>query len=381
MISFLQISFLIVCLGSAVFYLACAIFTIKFFFTNQQITDTNQEDLPPVSILVSVRGVDESSLSNWTSLCKQNYPKYEVLFGVTSDKDAAIPILEKLVSYFPDHVKFFSGLTPRGANHKDSNLSYLLEQSQHEVLIFADGDIRANPTYIQTLTAPLNNPDIGAVTCAYIDRSPNSFTNAIASFGRCFDFIPSVLIARALDGGLRFAIGVTIATSKSTLLKSGGLHTSRIGSDYNLGKRIAQAGYQLQLSPYILDWDTGNESLGQLFARELRWARTIRYNRGSIYYSMIFCYGIVFCLPLLILSGFAWWTTAICLTVILIRYAQVLVSIFCMKSPKLLLWLWALPLRDLLSLIIWVMGGFGKRIYWSGRFLRVEGDGLISQWK
>ncbi|WP_233787677.1 glycosyltransferase [Dulcicalothrix desertica] len=328
-----------------------------------------------------MRGIDEKSWDNWFSLCNQNYPDYEVLFGVTDKDDPAIVLLEKLVEIFTDRVKYYSDLVPLGVNLKDSNLSYLLEKSQHEILIFADGDIKVSPEYIRLLTAPLKNHQVGAVTCAYIVRSPNSLIAALASFGRCFDFLPSVLIARAIDFGLRFAIGVTIATSKSTLLESGSLQTSRIGSDYNLGKRIALAGYQIYLSPYVLDWNPGSEGIGQLYARELRWARTIRYNRGSIYYGMIFCYGTVFCLPLLILSGFTSWAVAICLTVILVRYAQVLVSIFCMKSPKLLLWLWALPLRDLLSLVIWVIGGFGKRIYWSGRFLSVEGDGLISQWE
>ncbi|BDA74929.1 glycosyl transferase family 2 [Rivularia sp. IAM M-261] len=378
MITFLEIFCLIICFGSVCFYLACAIYTL-LFFTNKDCKSEN--NIEPVSILVSVKGIDEKSWDNWFSLCNQNYPDYEVLFGVTDKDDPAIVILEKLVKIFPDRVKYYSDLVPLGVNLKDSNLSYLLEKSQHEILIFADGDIKVSPEYIRFLTAPLKNHQVGAVTCAYILRSPNSLIAALASFGRCFDFLPSVLIARAIDFGLRFAIGVTIATSKSTLLESGSLHTSRIGSDYNLGKRIALAGYQIYLSPYVLDWNPGSEGIGQLYARELRWARTIRYNRGSIYYGMIFCYGTVFCLPLLILSGFTSWAVAICLTVILVRYAQVLVSIFCMKSPKLLLWLWALPLRDLLSLVIWVIGCFGKRIYWSGRFLSVEGDGLISPWE
>jgi ceramide glucosyltransferase len=378
MITFLEFFCLIISLGSVCFYLACAIYTILFFRNNNL---PREHNIDPVSILVSVRGVDETSWDNWFSLCNQNYPDYEVLFGVTDKDDPAIAILEKLVKIFPNRVKYFSGLAPQGVNLKDSNLSHLLEKSQHEILIFADGDIKVNSEYIRLFTAPLKNNKVGAVTCAYINRSPNSLTAALASFGRCFDFLPSVLIARAIDSGLRFAIGVTIATSKSILLKSGSLHTSRIGSDYNLGKRIANSGYQVHLSPYILDWNAGREGIAQLYARELRWARTIRYNRGLIYYSMIFCYGTVFCLPLLILSGFSSWAVAIGLTIVLIRYAQVLVSIFYMKSPKLLLWLWALPLRDLLSLIIWAIGCFGNRIYWSGRFLSVEGDGLISHWK
>jgi ceramide glucosyltransferase len=377
MIAALEILLLISIAGSIVFYLACAVCTLRFFGATEQITNTYN---PPVSLLVPVCGVDAGAWDNWSSLCTQNYQDYEVLFGVMDSQDPAVPVLEKLVATFPKHTRLFVGLEPRGINHKDSNLSYLLEEAQHEVIIFVDSDIRVNSDYIRTVTAPLADPKVGMVTCAFIGYNPQSLGAAMASFGRCFDFIPSLLISRILDGGLRCAIGTTIATRKSTLADYGGLHMNRIGSDYNLGKRAALAGYQVELSRYVLESDTGHEDIWQVFKRELRWARTIRYNRGSQYYTMVFCYGTVYCIPLLLLSGFQGWAIALSLTTLLIRCAQVLVSIASLKCPRLILWLWALPLRDLLSFLVWAMGAFGQGVYWRGRRLRVEADGLITEW-
>jgi ceramide glucosyltransferase len=96
------------------------------------------------------------------------------------------------------------------------------------------------------------------------------------------------------------------------------------------------------------------------------------------YYTLVFCYGTVYCLPLLLLSGFAGWAITLSTTTFIIRYAQVLVSIFSINCPGLLRWLWLVPLRDLLSFIVWLMGGFGQRVYWRGRYLQVEADGIIS---
>jgi ceramide glucosyltransferase len=379
MLTLLEILFVILIVGSIVFYLACAVSTYQFFApASIQKQSENIEDAP-VSILISIRGLDEGAWENWLSLCQQDYPDYEILFGVTDLDDPAIPVLEKLVATFPEKVRLFVGLKPRGVNLKDSNLSYLLEKCQHEVIIFADGDIRVHPDYIRTVTTPLKNKDIGLVTCAYIGYNPQFIGAALASFGRCIDFIPSALVARVIDGGLRFAIGVTIATHKLTLANFGGLQLNRIGSDYNLGKRAALAGYRVELSHYILEWDIGRESIRQIFNRELRWARTIRFNRGPVYYSMVFCYGTVYCLPLLLISGFASWAIALCLTTLIIRYTQVLVSIHSMDAPKLLRWIWLIPLRDLMSFIIWAMGAFGQRVFWRGRQLKIEGDGLIAQ--
>jgi ceramide glucosyltransferase len=345
--------------ASIVFYLVCAFCTLQFFLSKEEITDPPN---PPVSIMVPVRGVDAGAWENWSSLCTQNYSDYEVLFGVTNSQDSAIPLLEQLVATYPERVRLFRGLRPRGANYEDGNLSYLLEESQHEVIIFADSNIRVQADYIRTVIAPLVFSEVGLVTCAFMGHNPKSLGAALASFGRCLDFIPGLLIARIIDGGLRFAVGATIATRKTTLANYGGLHLDRIGSDYNLGKRAARAGYRVELSRYVVESDTGKEGMKQVFKRELRWARTFRFNRGAQYYMMLLGYGTVYSLLLLLVSGFAPWAMALTLITWLVRYIQGLVSIFSIRSPKLLIWLWALPLRDVLSVIVWAMGAFGQEV-------------------
>lgn len=388
--------------GSVAFYLACAWFTSQFFrkagtgnhgskmghgqtkkssLTSRPPTPGSFPSVPPpgVSILVPVRGLDAGAKENWSSLCTQTYPLYEVLFGVVDLDDPAIPVIQELATEFPDQVRLFVGLEPRGINHKDSSLSYLLEEAHYDWVIFVDSDIRVHQDYIYTVTAPLKDESIGMVTCAFIGYNPKSLGAAIASLGRCFDFIPSLLIARAIDGGLKCAVGTTIATRRDALIRYGGLQMNRIGSDYNIGKRAAQAGYIVELSNYVLESDTGRESIGEVYQRELRWARTIRFNRGPQYYSMIFCFGTVFCLPLLLVTGFAGWAIVLTIVTYLIRYGQVYLSITQMQAPNLFRWLWALPLRDLLSVLVWVAGSYGQQVYWRGRKLQVYEDGLIVQ--
>ncbi|MCY7273758.1 MAG: glycosyltransferase, partial [Phormidesmis sp. CAN_BIN44] len=346
----LAIALSILIVGSIVFYAACLWFTRHFFAVPPSIEEFSTEG---VSILVPVCGLDEGAWNNWVAFCKQDYDTYEVLFGVVEPTDPAVPVLKKLVDLFPDRARLLTGLLPRGINHKDSTLSYLLESARHEVIIFADSDIRVSSDYIQTVTEPLANPNVGLVTCAFVGHDPQFLGAALASIGRCCDFIPSALIARAMDGGLRFAIGATIATRKSRLADFGGLHLDRIGSDYNLGKRAASAGYQVELSHYILESDTGRESIGQLVKRELRWARTIRFNRGWVYYTMVFCYGTVYCLPLLLIAGFADWAIGLTFATFTIRYTQAWVAAVNLNCSNLLRWFWVLPLRDVLSFGVW----------------------------
>ncbi|HEY9908104.1 MAG TPA: glycosyltransferase, partial [Thermosynechococcaceae cyanobacterium] len=382
MMSALEILLLVPIVGSLFFYLACAFFTQQFFSTAPQASKIPPYN-PGVSLLVPVRGLDEGAWENWSSLCSQDYPEYEVLFGVMEPSDPAIPVLRQVVAAFPDRAHLFVDLPPRGLNFKDSNLSYLLERSCHQVIVFADSDIQVDANYLHTVTDPLADKSIGMVTCCFTGRNPRSIGAALAALGRCCDFIPSFLIAQAMDQGLRCAVGATIAMRRDVLEEIGGLHLNRIGSDYNIGKRTAEAGYRVELSHYVLESDTGNESTTAILQRELRWARTIRFNRGAVYYTMIFCYGTVFCWPLLLVSGFASWAINLTLFVFAVRYLQATIAIRKMQGWGLLRWLWLLPWRDGLSLWVWLRGSVGQKVNWRGRWLEVKADGLLApmDWK
>jgi len=362
--------------SSVAFYVWCTICTARFF-TQKRRGARGQA----VSLLVPVCGVDEGASKNWASLCQQDYERYEVLFGVMDPQDPAVPILQELVTKLPEHARLHFCLEVHGVNHQISNLMHLVEAAQHEVIIFADSDIRVNSDYLSTVTAPLVNPAVGVVTCTYVDHNPKFLGAALAALGRCVDFIPGVLVARSLDGGLRFALGPTIATRKSVLAKIGGLQgiVNRIGSDYHIGKRVAAAGYRVELSDYILENDCGRETPWQVFQRELRWARTIRWNRGLQYYGLGLSYGTVYCILLLLCSGFQSWAVIVCLVTLSLRTIQALVAIYSLGCPTLLRWLWALLVRDLMSFTIWVAGTFGQSIYWRGRQLSVGADGILTE--
>ncbi len=363
---------------SLLFYVACAISIHRFFAArSQELPATDQS----VSVLIPVCGIDEESQKNWESFCQQDYENYEVLFGVMDSKDPAVPVLKDLVERFPDRTKLMCGLTPLGINHQISNLMHLLKVANHEIIVLADTDIRVGPTYLRKVTTALADSSIGVVTCGYLDLKPNSLAAALAAFGRALEFIPSVLLARSLDRGLRFAIGPTIATRKSVLSEIGGLQdlVNRIGSDYHIGSRAAAAGYRVELSTYVLKNGCGHDTVMDVVRREVRWARSIRCNRGPQYYGIGITFGIVYSLMLTLVSGLQFWTILICLGVISLRLIQALITIHRLNCPTLLRWLWALPLRELVGLVVWIGGTFGYRIYWRGRYLKLGAEGILTE--
>ncbi len=375
----LQLVLLVLIAGAVAYYTWCAMSTVQFFFNHKQELNTCSE---PVSVLIPVAGVDEDAQKNWESFFAQDYENYEVLFGVMNPKDPAIPILEEVVAKYSDRARLIYGLEVLGLNYQISNLIHLIDAAKYEIIIFTDSDMYVQPHYLQTVTAPLADRAVGLVTCGYLGHEPKYLVTALASLGRCIDNLPSILLARKLNGGkLDFAIGATMATRKSILAQAGGLKTivNWIGSDYLIGNMVAKAGYRVELSPYVLETDGGNESFQQLFRRELRWARTIRWNQGPLYYGNIFTYGTVYCILLLLISGFHPWAVILCFFTIAVRTVQALTAIYGMNCPKLVRWLWTLPLRDILSFVTFVGGAFGNSIYWRGRRLSIGVGGVLTE--
>lgn len=364
-------------LTGTLFYIFAAVLACRFF---TQKRTARPEPLPAVSILVPVCGLEARAWQNWSSLCEQDYPVYEVLFGVQDPHDPAIPVLKEICKTYPHRARWYLCNKICGTNRKASNVSQLFTHACHDVIVETDSDVRVNSHYLATLTQPLVNPKVGVVTCGYIDHHPQRLGAAFLAMGRCIDFIPSVLIARFLDRGLRFALGPTVLLRREVLEKIGGFEIvlNCIGEDYRLGYAAWQAGYRVELSTYILDNDCGDESLIKAVQRELRWSRSIRSNRGNQYFGMVFMFGTVY-------SALLWglfpspWTLSVLLGVQGIRWLQAILSMVLMRTPRLLLWLWLLPLRDVMSFLIWLGGCFGDRIYWRGRWLRVSRHGQLQE--
>jgi ceramide glucosyltransferase len=353
----------------------CAACTWRFFAAKAPPASPHG---PGVSVLIPVCGIDENTPATWLSFCNQNYDNYEVLFGVMDPNDPAYPALLAATADLGDRARVLLCRQALGINYQISNLVHLLREARHDVIVITDSDMLVQPHYLATVTAPLQNPKTGLVTCAYAASSPNGLGEAIASLGRCVDFLPQVLVARQFDGQMKFALGATLATRKDVLRAIGGLEMilDRIGSDYQIGRMAHEAGYRVELSQYVVE-NGGDERVKAVLRRELRWARTIRMSRGPQYYGLIVSHGAMFCLPLLAVTQGAPWALGLCAAAICARYLQALVAIRGTGCTGLLRWLWALPLRDVFTFSIWTYSLLGNDVYWRGRRLRLERGGRL----
>ena len=122
--------------------------------------------------------------------------------------------------------------TPNG---KVGVLMDLVRAARHSILVVNDADIRVEPDYLASVTAPLADPGVGLVTCLYRPEG-STFAARFEGLGVSTDFAPSTLVAR-LVGVDEFAMGSTLAFRRADLERIGGFEAiaEYLADDYQLG--------------------------------------------------------------------------------------------------------------------------------------------------
>ncbi len=286
------------CLSSASYYLLCLWSATAFLRERKAAGESARptQDLPPVSILKPLKGTDPEMYASFRSHCLQDYPEYEIIFGVSDVDDPAVASLKQLQREFPSHaIKLVVCPEKLGPNVKVSNLKHMLESARYERLIVNDSDIRVEPDYLRRIMAPLADQQVGMVTCLYRGVPASTFGSCLESLGISTDFCAGALVARQIEGGLRFGLGSTLAFRCADLARVGGFKSivDYLADDYELGKRIAGLGLKVVLSDVVVETFLPAYDLAGFLSHQLRWARGVRDSRAGGYFGLVSTFGLM----------------------------------------------------------------------------------------
>src|ERR1700687_313101 len=242
--------------AGAVYYLACYFGTRSFFRKARQLNGLPADDaLPAVTILKPLKGLDVDLFDNLSTFCRQDYPTFQIVFGVADPDDPAIAVLRRLQSQYPN-VRMDVVVDGRvyGTNYKISNLHNMYRAARHEVIVIADSDIRVTPDYLRRIARQLREPGVGIVTCLYRAVSTGGLPTLAESLFINTDFAPSILVARLIETR-RYAFGATIALRRAVLDEIGGFLplANYLADDYYLGYRVAERVYSVALSDMVVE--------------------------------------------------------------------------------------------------------------------------------
>jgi len=367
------------CVSSSIYYLIC-LWSAAAFLRGLKSSESVRATpfLPSVSILKPLKGTDPNIYESFRSHCLQDYPEYEIIFGVSDPNDPAIASVQQLQREFPDRtVLLVVSSNKLGPNVKVSNLEQMLQGASYQHLLVNDSDIRVEADYLRRVIAPLVDEHVGMVTCLYRGVAASTFGSQLESLGISTDFCPGVLVARQVEGGLRFGLGSTLAFRRADLGRIGGFRSivDFLADDYELGRRIADLGLQVLLADVVVETHLPAYDLRGFLAHQLRWARGVRDSRAGGYIGLASTYGLLWALLTLISSSAAPWSWAVLGATALLRLAvAITVGKFVLEDRRLLRHLWLLPVRDLVAVGVWVASFVGHTVTWRGdRFLLKNG--------
>ncbi len=341
---------------------------------------------PDVSILKPVKGVDPRMFEGLASHCRQEYAgRFEILFGVNSLDDPAVAEIARLRVEFPECVIRVIECRERlGTSGKVSNLVRMLREASYDYVLINDSDIRVGRRYLARVMACFIDEGVGMVTAPYrgmVAERGATLWARLEALGISTDFFPGVLTARKLEGGIRFGLGSTLAMRREALAKAGGLEplVECLGDDYEMGARIAAAGYKVELVPEVVETTVPAYGFRGFVEHQLRWARTVRDSRKWGYAGLIVTYALAWAMITCVASGFAMWSFTLLSIVALARVAVALsVGVGVLHDAQVLRDLWLLPLRDCIGLGFWLWSFAGDTIVWRGERFRLK-DGRLSR--
>lgn len=329
---------------------------------------------PGVSVLKPLRGLDPNTEGALASQIHQDYPAFEVLFGVRDETDAAVPVVRRLQSQNPHlPIRLIVGALDL-PNGKVGTLFVLAQHACYPVWVVNDGDIRVDRHYLSTVVPPLEDSSVGVVTCPYRALA-HTAPAGWESLGITTDFMPSTFVAQSL-GVREFGFGSTLAFRAADLREVGGFPAigSYIADDYQLTKRITGLGKRALLSEYVVETALGEDSWSGVWLHQLRWARTIRTSKGAGY------------LGLPITHAGVWALAAVCLgslpqalALIGLRMTSALLfSRFVLRHRMASVLFFLAPVWDLYAFAVWGASYFGRTVRWRDKTLRIDSEGRIT---
>lgn len=331
---------------------------------------------PAVSILKPLRGMDPEMYESFRSHCMQDYPEYEIIFGVSEAGDPAAEAVQRLMREFP-HCKIQLVLCDQvlGNNRKVSNLVQMLPKAKYAHVLVNDSDIYVTPDYLRRVMAEFSDAKVGMVTCPYRGIATATLGSKLESIGISTEFIPGVLVARQIEDGIHFALGSTLAMSRTALEAIGGLEplVDYLADDFELGSRISQAGFKVALADVVVETHLPAYTFRQFLDHQLRWARSTRDSRRAGYFGLLLTFAVPWALLTVLLSAGTWWSWIVLAGALLLRGAvAVQVGAGVVQDRAILRNLWLLPLRDLVAFWVWFVSFMDHKVHWRGDIFILE---------
>jgi ceramide glucosyltransferase len=339
--------------------------------------------LPPVTILKPVHGVEEQLAANLESFFQQDYPVYEVIFGVRDAADPAARVAEEIRARYPQiPSRMIVSGPPAWPNAKVFSLDKMIAVTSNGFFIISDSDVRVAPDFLRQTIPPLLESKAGLVTCMYRGVPARDFWSRLEALGLSVEMSSGVMVADMMEG-MRFALGPAMAVRRDAIGAIGGIAAvaDYYSDDFELGNRIWAKGFKVILSHHIVENVLTSRSPLRTLGDQLRWMKSTRYSRPAGHAGTGLTYAMPFgILGLISGAALGQWGLGIGLFALafLNRMIQSLVVGWAVARDRRAVWgCWLYPARDFFGFVAWILSYTSRKFYWRGEMYRFGRGGKI----
>ena len=330
--------------------------------------------------MIPLCGEEPEAYRNYAPYCRQDYPEYQIVFGVRDPQDPSVPIVRQLITDFPKvDISLIVSSRTIGTNLKVSNLENMLAAVKHEYIVIVDSDIRVGTDYLRTIIPPLSDQGVGLVTCPYRSSRAVNLPSRLESLWITTEFMPSVFVANRLEG-MRYSLGATMALTRQRLSDIGGfpVMANHLADDYILGHLIWKRGEEVRLLNYVVETSQPTVSFLRMLKHRVRVSRGIRACRPWGHLGLVLTNGTVLCLLNAIVAHASPVSLALLGTGLGLRFASAwLIGAHWLNDRILRKHIWLVPVSDLLTFLVWILSYTGRKVEWRGGLYELDEDGKL----
>jgi ceramide glucosyltransferase len=371
----LQLLLLIPVAGGSIFCLLCVWAAARFFARRSAPSSYT----PPITVLKPIYGLDKGLEENLLSLCRQDYPDYQIVLAVQRTDDPALPLLRRLADIYRDRVTLVVKVSEPVVNGKVQNLTNALTAARHDVLIISDSDVRLAPDYLRVMAAPLADDTVGYVCSMYRSVGAGRWFEKLELLSLNADFVPSLIFA-AVTGASDFCIGATVAFRKTDLERTGGMAAlgDYLVEDYELGRRLMRLGKTMVIVPHVVDIIADYPSFSRWWHHQVYWDQNTWAANPLGFVLTILTRAVPFALAFALIRGFDTVGLNVLMAALGVRLATAgWISAAYLGDREGIKALWLLPIRDLFALASWYVAITRRSFEWRGHRFGLTKDGRI----
>ncbi|BBE70713.1 ceramide glucosyltransferase [Oharaeibacter diazotrophicus] len=231
---------------------------------------------PPVTLLRPVCGLENAVEATLASSFGLDHPDYEIVFCVASADDPVVPLVRRLIAAHPEReARLLVGDDRISVNPKLNNVVKGWAAARHDWIAMVDSNVLMAPDFLgrsmarwDERTGLVCSPPIGVAPANLWAEVECAWLNGFQARWQ--------LVADTV--GLGFAQGKSMFWYRPLLDRAGGIDrlAAEVAEDAASTKVVREAGLSVRLVDRPYPQPLGRRTIGEVWRRQLRWARLRR---------------------------------------------------------------------------------------------------------